>query len=168
MNFSALFLGLAVLTGSAAMGAPVLVGSSIGGVPAGSIVIRERERALYLKIDESRALRYRVAVPKSGMQWSGQAYIEGKHVKPAWSPPAVVKRANPHLPNLIPGGAPGNPMGAAALTLNLEEIAIHGTSASMRGSIGTAASFGCIRMLNEDILDLFDRVQVGTPVYMVR
>jgi lipoprotein-anchoring transpeptidase ErfK/SrfK len=168
MNFSALFLGLSILTASSVYAAPALVATSIGGVPAGSIVIKERERALYLKIDEGRALRYRVAVPKSGMAWSGQGQIEGKHLRPAWSPPAVVKRANPHLPDLIPGGAPGNPMGAAALTLNLEEIAIHGTSASMRGSIGTAASFGCIRMLNEDILDLFNRVQVGTPVFMVR
>ncbi len=79
----------------------------------------------------------------------------------------MVKRANPHLPDLIRGGAPNNPMGEAAILLNLPEIAIHGTSASMRGSIGTAASFGCIRMLNEDVLDLFARVQEGTPVDLI-
>lgn len=167
MKFSLVLFALSLLT-SVASAAPRLVSTNIAGVPAGSIVIREGEKALYFKINEQQAIRYRVATPKSSMRWSGQAYIESKHIRPAWSPPAVVKRANPHLPDVIAGGAPGNPMGAAALLLNLEEIAIHGTSASMRGSIGTAASFGCIRMLNEDILDLYARVQEGTPVYMVR
>ena len=71
-------------------------------------------------------------------------------------------KANPDLVVLSPG--PGNPMGARALTLDRGEYAIHGTSASMRASIGTAASFGCIRMLNEDIVDLYERVRVGTTV----
>ncbi|NJM09652.1 MAG: L,D-transpeptidase [Bdellovibrionaceae bacterium] len=169
MKSSLLLLCFTVLCASLpAKAAPQLVSVTIADVPAGAIVIRERERALYLKIDSQRALRYRVAVPRSGMQWSGAAYIVGKHIRPAWSPPAVVKRANPGLPNLIEGGAPNNPMGAAALLLNLNEIAIHGTSRQMRGSIGTAASFGCIRMLNEDILDLYERVRIGTPVVMVR
>jgi len=79
----------------------------------------------------------------------------------------MVKQANPRLPNLIRGGSPGNPMGARALTLDRDEIAIHGTTNSMRASIGTAASFGCIRMYNEDVVDLFDRVSVGTTVLAV-
>ena len=114
------------------------------------------------------ALSYPVAVGRAGKAWSGWARINGKHVQPDWMPPAMVKQANPRLPNLIRGGAPGNPMGARALTLDRDEIAIHGTSNSMRASIGTAASFGCIRMLNEDVVDLFDRVSVGTAVVAVR
>mgnify|MGYP003330409947 FL=1 len=86
---------------------------------------------------------------------------------PAWSPPAEVKRDNPRLPAVIPGGAPNNPMGARALTLDRREIAIHGTTAAMRASIGTAASYGCIRMFNEHIIDLFNRVSVGTRVLSV-
>ena len=167
MKNSFLLIVISLLIPLMAQAAPQLIAINIANVPTGSIVIKERERALYFKIDEGRAIRYRVAVPRASMRWSGQAYIEGKHIRPAWSPPAVVKRAKPHLPGLIAGGAPNNPMGEAALLLNLEEIAIHGTSRSMRSSIGSAASFGCIRMLNEDVLDLFDRVQVGTPVYMV-
>jgi lipoprotein-anchoring transpeptidase ErfK/SrfK len=135
--------------------------------PAGTIVISQRERKLYLTLGEGKAIRYKVAVGRAGKAWSGWARVDGKHVNPAWSPPDVVRRDNPALPDLIPGGAPNNPMGVRALTLDREEIAIHGTSDSMRRSIGTAASYGCIRMLNEDILDLFDRVRVGTAVVAV-
>ncbi len=136
-------------------------------VPAGTIVISQRERRLYLTLGEGRAIRYAVAVGRSGKAWSGWARVEGKHVNPAWSPPDVVRRDNPQLPQLIPGGAPNNPMGVRALTLDRSEIAIHGTTDTMRRSIGTAASYGCIRMLNEDIVDLFDRVRVGTQVVAV-
>lgn len=135
--------------------------------PAGTIVISQRQRKLYLTLGDGRAIRYPVAVGRSGKAWSGWARVDGKHVNPAWSPPAVVKRDNPRLPDLIPGGSPSNPMGPRALTLDRSEIAIHGTTASMRRSVGTAASYGCIRMYNEDILDLFDRVTVGTAVVAV-
>jgi lipoprotein-anchoring transpeptidase ErfK/SrfK len=135
--------------------------------PVGTIVISQRERRLYLTLGEGKAIRYRVAVGRAGKAWSGWARVDGKHVNPAWSPPDVVRRDNPALPDLMPGGAPNNPMGVRALTLDREEIAIHGTSDSMRRSIGTAASYGCIRMLNEDIVDLFDRVRVGTAVVAV-
>ncbi len=74
----------------------------------------------------------------------------------------------PNLSSVIPGGSPpDNPMGAAALTLGLSEVAIHGTTESMRKSVGTAASYGCIRMLNEDVVDLYGRVEVGTPVVAI-
>ncbi|MDB5508342.1 MAG: ErfK/YbiS/YcfS/YnhG family protein [Hyphomicrobiales bacterium] len=136
--------------------------------PAGVIVIKQSERKLYLTMGQGMAIRYPVAVGKAGKAWSGPARVDGKYVQPAWSPPASVKRDNPRLPDVIPGGAPNNPMGARALTLDREEIAIHGTSRSMRGSIGTAASYGCIRMLDEDVIDLFARVPVGTPVLAVR
>jgi lipoprotein-anchoring transpeptidase ErfK/SrfK len=134
-------------------------------VSPGTIVIKTGERRLYYVRGDGTALRYRVAVGKPGKQWFGEAQIDGKYVRPAWSPPAEVKRDNPRLPDVIPGGAPNNPMGARALTLNLDEYAIHGTNRP--SSIGTYASYGCIRMLNEDIVDLYDQVDVGTRVVVV-
>jgi lipoprotein-anchoring transpeptidase ErfK/SrfK len=131
-------------------------------VSAGTILIKTGERRLYYVRGDGTALRYRVAVGKPGKQWFGEARIDGKYVRPAWAPPAEVKRDNPRLPDVIPGGAPNNPMGARALTLDLDEYAIHGTNRP--GSIGTYASYGCIRMLNEDIVDLYNRVDVGTRV----
>lgn len=138
-----------------------------GEYPAGTIVISQKQRRLYLTLGDGRAIRYPVAVGRMGKAWSGWARVDGKHVNPAWSPPDVVKRDNPRLPDLIAGGAPNNPMGPRALTLDRSEIAIHGTTPSMRRSIGTAASYGCIRMFNEDIVDLFERVRVGTAVVAV-
>lgn len=134
----------------------------------GTIVISQGARKLYLVTGPGTAIEYPVAVAKRGKEWSGYARVDGKYVEPAWSPPALVRRDHPELPEVIPGGSPHNPMGARAITLDREEVAIHGTSASMRRSIGTAASYGCIRMLNEDVIDLFDRVAVGAPVVMTR
>lgn len=130
----------------------------------GTIVIVQHQRKLYLTLGNGRAIRYSVAVGMRGRAWTGWTRVEGKHVRPAWSPPAAVKKWNPRIPDLIPGGAPNNPMGERALTLTRSEIAIHGTTRKMRRSIGRAASFGCIRMYNEDVIDLFNRVSVGTPV----
>lgn len=135
--------------------------------PAGMIIIKHSERRLYLMLGEGRAIRYPVAIGAGGRAWRGLAHIDGKHVRPDWAPPREVKRHNPKLPDLIPGGSPRNPMGERALTLDRSEIAIHGTTQAMRRSIGTAASFGCIRMYNEDVVDLYDRVSVGTPVMAV-
>jgi len=131
------------------------------------MVISLRQRRLFLVLGNGQAIRYPVAVGKAGKAWSGWAHVEGKFVNPAWAPPAVVKRDNPKLPDLIPGGAPGNPMGPRAITLDRSEIAIHGTTRTMRGSVGTAASYGCIRMYNEDVIDLFERVSVGMPVVAI-
>lgn len=133
-----------------------------GRISPGTVVIKTAERRLYYVRADGTALRYRVAVGRPGKQWFGEARIDGKYVRPAWSPPAEVKRDNPRLPDVIPGGAPNNPMGARALTLNLDEYAIHGTNRP--SSIGTYASYGCIRMLNEDIVDLYEQVSVGTRV----
>ena len=139
---------------------------SLGSLAPGTIVIRTAERQLYLVEGGGTALRYRVAVGRPGKQWLGEARIDGKYVRPAWSPPAEVKRDNPRLPDVIAGGSPGNPMGMRALTLDRDEYAIHGTNRP--GSIGTFASYGCIRMLNEDIVDLYERVGVGTRVVVER
>ena len=134
--------------------------------PAGSIVIRTGERRLYLVLGGGKALRYTVGVGRRGMQWAGNTTISGKYLKPAWSPPAVVRRDKPSLPAVIPGGSPKNPMGVAALTLSGGEYAIHGTNKP--NSIGGFVSYGCIRMHNRDILDLYERVSVGTPVVVIR
>lgn len=132
------------------------------GYSPGTVVVNTSQRRLYYVVDGGRAVRYPVGVGKPGKQWFGQAQIDGKYRQPAWSPPAVVLRDNPKLPAVIPGGSPGNPMGVAALTLSGGEYAIHGTNRP--GSIGGFVSYGCIRMYNEDISDLFGRVAVGTPV----
>lgn len=136
------------------------------GVQPGTIVISTSQRRLYLMGWDGPQVSYPVAVGKPGKQWYGWARIDGKHVEPAWSPPAEVRRDNPRLPDVIPGGSPRNPMGKRALTLDRDEIAIHGTNRP--GSIGTFASYGCIRMHNRDIIDLYERVRVGTPVLVTR
>lgn len=130
----------------------------------GSIVVSEHERKLYLIVDQDDAIAYKVAVPKAGKEWSGVVQINAKFVEPDWTPPEDVKHDHPELPEVIPGGAPNNPMGARAMTLSEGEVAIHGTTQKMRKSIGSAASYGCIRMLNEDVVDLYDRVAVGATV----
>ncbi len=134
--------------------------------PPGSIVISQSERRLYLVLERGTAIVYPVAVAKRGMEWTGSAHVAAKYVEPDWSPPDRVRRDHPRLPDVVPGGAPGNPMGARAIALDRDEIAIHGTTGAMRASIGTAASYGCIRMRNEDVIDLYDRVSVGAPVLM--
>src|SRR5262245_66260738 len=95
------------------------------------------------------------------------AFITSKQLRPAWSPPAAVKHDKPSLPDVIAGGSPSNPMGAAALTLSGGgEYAIHGTDDP--GSIGGFVSYGCIRLLTADVLDLYNRVSWGTPVVVTR
>lgn len=154
----ALTLGLAAATAAEAR---EVVPFGASAMP-GSLVVRTAERALYLVNGDGTAIRYSVAVGKPGKQWSGRTIIDGKFYRPDWSPPAEVKRDNPHLPNLIRGGSPSNPMGYGAMTLRGGQYAIHGTNRPK--SIGTFASYGCIRMHNHDIADLFERVGVGTQV----
>jgi lipoprotein-anchoring transpeptidase ErfK/SrfK len=136
------------------------------GYSAGTVVVNTSQRRLYYVVGDGTAVRYPVGVGKAGKQWFGQERIDGKYLKPAWSPPEVVRRDNPRLPDVIAGGSPGNPMGVAALTLSGGEYAIHGTNRP--DSIGGFVSYGCIRMYNQDITDLFDRVSVGTPVLVVK
>jgi lipoprotein-anchoring transpeptidase ErfK/SrfK len=132
----------------------------------GTIVVRTHERRLYLVIGDGRALRYKVGVGRVGRQWAGHSIIDGKHIRPDWSPPPYILKDHPNLPRVIPGGSPKNPMGVAALTLSGGQYAIHGTNNP--GSIGGFVSYGCIRMYNQDITDLFDRVSIGTPVVVTR
>jgi lipoprotein-anchoring transpeptidase ErfK/SrfK len=165
-----LWLMPAAMAAGLALGTPVQARERVvlpASYETGSIIVSTRQRMLYLVLGDGTAIRYRVAVGKPGKQWFGTRIIDGKHVQPAWSPPADVKRDKPSLPDVIPGGAPNNPMGAAALTIAPGQYAIHGTSNAMRASIGTTASYGCIRMLDEDILDLMPRVRVGTRIHVV-
>lgn len=136
-------------------------------VRPGTIVVVTHERRLYFVTDQGQAIRYPVGVGRAGKQWRGASYVDGKYVNPAWSPPEDVKRDHPEMPDVIPGGSPRNPMGVAALTLAGDQYAIHGTTKAMRRSVGTYASYGCIRMLNEDVTDLYQRVRVGTPVLVM-
>ena len=168
LAFAVAFCGTVPLASTAASaGEARVVLRGAQDYPAGTIVIRAREKKLYYTLGDGTAIRYPVAVAKHGKEWQGYATVNGKYLNPDWAPPPVVKRDHPELPNLIRGGSPGNPMGVAALTLDRDEIAIHGTTRKMRASVGTSASYGCIRMLNEDVADLFSRVSVGTPVVMV-
>jgi lipoprotein-anchoring transpeptidase ErfK/SrfK len=132
------------------------------GQRVGSIIIETRQRALYFLETTTTAIRYDVAVGMAGKSWAGLSQIDGKHVRPAWSPPPIVKRDMPHLPEVIAGGAPNNPMGERALTLVGGEYAIHGTNRP--DTVGRAASYGCFRMRNAEIIDLYDRVRVGAYV----
>ena len=132
----------------------------------GTIVVKTGERRLYLVLGNGKALRYVVGVGKQGRQWSGTSRIVGKYLKPAWIPPPDVKRDNPSIPDYIEGGAANNPMGAAAMVLAGGQYAIHGTNRPK--SIGGFVSYGCIRMHNRDVVDLYQRVSVGTTVMVVR
>ena len=135
--------------------------------PAGTVVVKTRERRLYYVLGGRKAIRYPVGVARAGMAWSGTASIDGKYIRPAWSPPDMIKRENPRVPNVIPSGSPANPMGEAAMTLSGGgQYAIHGTNNPR--SIGRFVSHGCIRMYNRDIMDLYNRVSLGTPVVVLR
>jgi lipoprotein-anchoring transpeptidase ErfK/SrfK len=163
-----LLTGLAFAFAVCGASAPVAAREAVSfsGYAPGTIVVKTSERRLYYVLGGGRALRYPVGVGRAGRAWSGSTMIDGKYRNPAWSPPPAVRRDKPNLPLVIPGGAPTNPMGVAALTLSGGEYAIHGTNAP--GSIGGFVSYGCIRMFNQDINDLYQRVAIGTPVVVLR
>jgi lipoprotein-anchoring transpeptidase ErfK/SrfK len=154
-----------ILAVTAGTSLPAQAGQVVGfnsNYSAGTVVVKTGARSLYYVLGGGKAVRYTVGVGRAGKQWTGTSIITGKYLKPAWSPPAEVKRDKPSLPNVIPGGSGRNPMGAAALTLSAGEYAIHGTN--QPGSIGGSVSYGCIRMHNSDVLDLYNRVSFGTTV----
>jgi lipoprotein-anchoring transpeptidase ErfK/SrfK len=148
-------------------GAPALVKTlDLSGYAPGTIVVQTSERKLHLVLAGGEVRSYPVGVGKAGKSWSGVGYIRGKFIRPAWAPPKALKREKPNTPDYIPGGVSANPMGAAAMTLSVDQYAIHGTNNP--SSIGTFASFGCIRMHNRDVLDLYKRVKVGTKVVVLK
>jgi lipoprotein-anchoring transpeptidase ErfK/SrfK len=133
----------------------------------GSIVIRTPERALYYVLPEGEAIRYRVGVGREGFQWSGSSRIIAKKEWPSWSPPARMIAREAAKGITIPAymeGGPNNPLGARALYIGGTLYRIHGTNNAR--SIGGAVSSGCIRMLNADVIDLYNRVRIGAPVHV--
>ena len=167
--FFSVFMVVAGLFGTAMPAAARSAGESelvaFGGYQTGTIVVRTAERHLYFVVGDGHAIRYPIAVGRPGKEWAGATYVARKAEYPVWSPPAEVRRDKPSLPTLIPPG-PRNPLGPRALVLAAGEYAIHGTNNP--DSIGTKASYGCIRMYNQHILDLYERVNVGTPVVVVQ
>lgn len=126
------------------------------------IIVSFSDRRLYLITKPGEAITYPVAVPKGDARWQGVTFVSNKRVNPPWTPTPDMVRENPRLPSWVPGGHPMNPMGIRALYLGETMYRIHGTDAPW--TIGTAASKGCIRMLNEDVLHLYPLIPVGTPV----
>lgn len=130
----------------------------------GTIVIDTNERFLYLVQEGGRAIRYGIGVGRPGFEWAGRKTVSMKREWPDWRPPAEMLRRRPDLPRYMEGG-PDNPLGARALYLGSSLYRIHGTNEPH--TIGQAVSSGCIRMLNEDVVDLYNRVKVGTPVIVI-
>ena len=128
---------------------------------AGTIIVHTSERFMYLVQGNNRALRYGIGVGRDGFQWAGLLKISRKAEWPDWTPPPEMIERQPYLPRFMAGG-PGNPMGARALYLGGTVYRIHGTN--QPHTIGKAVSSGCFRLVNNDVIDLFDRVPVGTKV----
>ncbi len=129
----------------------------------GDIIVKTGEFRLYYVIERGRAYRYRIGVGRQGYSWSGTSHVSRKAKWPGWTPPAAMRKREPHLPAYMPGGI-DNPLGARALYLGSSLYRIHGTR--YRRTLGRAISSGCIRMLNGDIEELYDMVRVGARVYV--
>lgn len=127
----------------------------------GTIIIHTSERFLYIVQPNNRAIRYGIGVGRDGFQWSGLVKITRKAEWPDWIPPPEMIQRQPYLPRFMAGG-PGNPMGARALYLGQTVYRIHGTNQPQ--TIGHAVSSGCFRLVNGDVVDLYDRIPVGTRV----
>ncbi len=130
----------------------------------GTIVINTSERFLYLVQGGGTAIRYGVGVGRDGFSWRGEKTVTRKAEWPDWRPPEQMLRRRPDLPRFMPGG-PSNPLGARALYLGSSLFRIHGSNEPE--TIGHAVSSGCFRMLNEDVVDLYNRVNVGTRVVVL-
>lgn len=135
-----------------------------GPYPAGTVVIDTRTRHLYLVEKDGTARRYGVGVGRPGFEWAGEHRVSRKAEWPDWHPPAEMRKRQPDLPVMMVGG-PKNPLGARALYLGNSLYRIHGTAEPW--TIGHAVSSGCIRMRNEDVTDLYERVPVGARVVVM-
>jgi len=129
--------------------------------PVGTIIIDTTERHLYLIESETRALRYGIGVGREGLTRAGLLLISRKVEWPDWQPPADLIAREPYLPRFMAGG-PGNPLGARAMNLGNTDYRIHGTNAPE--TIGQVLAWGCFRLVNDDVTDLYDRVPIGTHV----
>jgi lipoprotein-anchoring transpeptidase ErfK/SrfK len=130
----------------------------------GTIVIDSANTVLYYVIGQGRAIRYGVGVGREGFTWSGVLTVSRKAEWPDWYPPAEMIARQPYLPRFVAGG-PGNPLGARAMYLGASAYRIHGTNDP--STIGKFVSSGCIRLTNEDVADLFERVEIGTKVVVL-
>jgi lipoprotein-anchoring transpeptidase ErfK/SrfK len=127
----------------------------------GTIIVNTAERRLYLVLGEGKALKYGIGVGRDGFRWGGVHTVTMKREWPGWSPPPPMLKRLPDLPRYMPGG-PENPLGARAMYLGSSIYRIHGSNEPE--TIGEAVSSGCFRMTNEDVIDLYDRVKVGSKV----
>ena len=129
----------------------------------GTIIVRTDHRKLYYIVDNKTVIEYGIGVGRKGFEWSGIESVTRKAEWPDWTPPAEMRERQPDIPEFMPGG-PDNPLGARALYLGSTLYRIHGTAEPH--TIGQAVSSGCIRMLNDDVIDLYQRVKVGAKVYV--
>ena len=132
-----------------------------GKFKPGTIIVETEERRLYFVLPGGEAVKYGIGVGRDGFRWAGQHTITRKAEWPGWTPPVEMRKRVPDLPAYMPGG-PDNPLGARALYIGATLYRLHGTSEPW--TIGQAVSSGCIRLTNEDIIDLYDRVRVGSMV----
>lgn len=128
----------------------------------GQIIVSFGDRRLYLITKRGQAISYPIAIPREDARWQGVTSVSMKRENPDWRPTPTMLKKNPRLPSWVPGGHPMNPLGVRALYLGSSTYRIHGTDAPW--TIGTAASSGCIRMYNKDVLDLYPRTKVGAKV----
>jgi len=135
-----------------------------GDYPPGSIVVVNAERTLYYVLGNGKALRYPVAIGTADEVWTGDSVVTRKRKNPGWGPTKSQRKADPTLPRYVPAG-PKNPLGARALYLGWGVYRIHGTNEP--ATIGYPLSNGCIRMLNEHVSDLYERVHIGAPVHVI-
>ncbi len=130
----------------------------------GTVIIDTPNTYLYFVLNGGKAIRYGIGVGRDGFTWSGVKAIERKSEWPDWVPPADMLRRQPYLPRFMAGG-PGNPLGARAMYLGGTVYRIHGTNAPE--TIGKHVSSGCIRMVNDDVIDLYGRIHIGTKVVVL-
>ncbi len=133
----------------------------------GTLIVKTPERALYYVLGDGEAMRYSIGVGREGFQWSGNSRIVAKTEWPSWTPPQTMIEREAAKGHIIPPfmkGGPGNPLGARAMYIGGTIYRVHGTNAE--SSIGGAVSSGCIRMMNADVIDLYGRVKVGSPIYV--
>src|SRR5438105_11337971 len=128
----------------------------------GEIIVSFGDRRLYFITGPGQAISYPIAIPREQSRWAGTTSVTNKRINPSWTPTPTMMAENPRLPRWVPGGHPMNPLGVRALYLGSSAYRIHGTDAPW--TIGTAVSKGCIRLYNQDVLDLYPRVQVGAKV----
>ena len=133
--------------------------------PKGTVVISTTKRRLYYILGNEQAIEYGVGVGREGFTWSGEKHVTAICEWPGWTPPPQMLKRRPELPRYMPGGI-DNPLGARAIYLGSSLYRIHGSNEPE--TIGAAVSSGCIRMTNRDVVDLADRVKVGTKVVVLR